>query len=216
MFARVMAQFDSMRDKSSGLDIDWEDVHHTLLDFCVRIFPKVVSAERCSIFIHDPEKDEVWLKAHTGAQEKEISASLTEESIVGEVIATGKPVVINDLEDVEGIHKKIDQETGFTTRDILCIPIRSLDGEKITGAVQMLNRMYGHKFSDADLRLMEEMAQFLEQSLENIYYRNVSQSVVQSATRITRAASLASLAFIVGITGAFSVWVLWVAVKSFM
>lgn len=214
MFTKILAQFDSLREQDPQLDIDWEEGHHMLLDFFVRVIPKVVSAERCSIFINDPKKEEVWLKAGTGVREKEIDVAHDADSIVGEVIATGKPIIINDMEEREGLHKQIDPETGFVTRDILCIPIRSLDGAEITGAVQLLNRMYGHKFSDADLTLMEEIAHFLEQSLENIYYRSKTQRIVHRAAQLTRVTSMLGLTLLLGITGAFTLWVMWVAIES--
>lgn len=216
MLTKIMAQFDSLRDQQPKLDIDWDEGHHMLLDFFVRVIPKVVSAERCSIFINDPVKAEVWLKAGTGVMEKEIDVANDTDSIVGEVIATGKPIIINDVEERAGVHEQIDQETGFVTRDLLCIPIRSLDGEEITGAVQLLNRMYGHKFSDADLKFMEEIAQFLELSLENIYYRSRTQGIVRRATQITRVTSMLGLILLLGVTGAFTIWVMWIAIASFI
>lgn len=216
MFTKLMAQFDSVRDQEPGMDIAWEEGHHMLLDFCVRIIPKVVSAERCSIFVHDPEKEKVWLKAGTGLVEKEVDVYLDTNSIVGEVISTGKPIIINDMEQLEGVHKQVDEETGFVTRDLMCIPIRSLDGKKITGAVQLLNRMYGHKFSDTDLKLMEEMAIFFQQSLENIFYRSMAHGIVQKAAMITKVTSLSGLILLLGVTGAFTLWVMWIAVSSFV
>jgi GAF domain-containing protein len=216
MLARIIRQFDSFRDQPPRLDIDWNEVHHMLLDFCVRIIPKVVSAEHCSIYIHDPARPEVWLKAGTGTDEKEIDVLLDEDSIVSEVIRTGKSIVINDLEQKQEILDKIDQDPGFVANDILCVPIRSLDGQKVMGAVQLLNRMYGHKFSDADLKLMQEMALFLEQSLENVYYRSLTQGVVQRAALITRVTSFLGLALLLGLTGAFTLWVMWVAIESFL
>jgi GAF domain-containing protein len=216
MFTKIMAQFDTLRDQPPEIDIDWEDVHHTLLDFFVRVIPKVVSSERCSIFIHDPSQQQVWLKAGTGVEEKQIDVQLDADSIVGDVISTGKPVIINNMEDRPGIHKQIDRDTGFVTRDIMCIPIRSLDGKEVTGAVQLLNRMYGHKFSEDDLALMQEICHFIEQSLENIYFRSKTEVLVHKATLITRVSGVGGLLLLLGTTGAFTIWAMWIAVASFL
>ena len=216
MLAKIIRPLNSVRDQPPRLDINWDEVHHMLLDFCVRIIPKVVSAEHCSIYIHDPTNDAVWLKAGTGVEEKEIDVSLDEDSIVSEVIRTGKSIIINDVEEQPEILDRIDQDDGFLTRDILCVPIRSLDGQKVMGAILLLNRMYGHKFSDADLKLMQEMALFLEQSLENVYYRSLTQGMLQRAGLFTRVTSFLGLALLVGVTGAFTLWVMWIAIESFL
>jgi GAF domain-containing protein len=212
MLARIMTQFDSFRDQSLRVDINWDEVHHMLLDFCVRIIPKVISAEHCSIYINDPANREAWLKAGTGTDEKKIDVSLDEDSIVSEVIRTGKSIIVNDVQ--QQVLDRIDPEEGLEIKDVLCVPVRSLDGQKIMGAVQLLNRMYGHKFSDADLSLMQEMALFLEQSLENVYYRSLTQGLVQKAALITKVTSFLGLLLLLGLTGAFTLWVMWIAIEN--
>ena len=92
----------------------------TLLDFYVRIAPRLLNAERCSIFIHDPQNKKVWLKTGTGVTERGIEVSV-KDSVVGEVITTGKPVIARDLESRDGTHKKVDTTTGFVSREIICV-----------------------------------------------------------------------------------------------
>lgn len=171
MFKDLNTQIEILEEQRRNLDADWEDVgSHALLDFYVRIMPKVLDCERCSIFIHDPMRQSAWLKAGTGVAEKEIELSLEQDSIVGKVIASGEATLIKDLDSAEGEHKNTDQQTGFITRDILCVPIRSLDGNAITGAVQLLNKQGDESFSESDQQLLEEMVHYLELSLENIYF----------------------------------------------
>jgi len=214
MFTRIKNRFNAIYDHPPILNIDWDAGHGLALDFCVRIIPKVVSSEHCRIIIHDPVNQNVWLKAETGSDEKYVDITLSEGSFAGEVIATGKAIVVNDLDEKEGDREKLDHEFGIVARDIMSLPIRSLDGETITGSVQLLNRMYGHKFSDADLQLMEEVAVAIEQSLENIQYRSQTQGLLQRASLITRMASLLGLLLIVGVTGALSIYVFWAVLQS--
>ena len=70
------------------------------LDFYVRLIPRVLDAERCSVFILDPSNDKVWLKAGTALRERGIEVPVG-NSIVGEVIRSGKPVITTDLQSRE-------------------------------------------------------------------------------------------------------------------
>lgn len=171
MFAGVKQKLDDLQEKRGYLDADWDPAKNkALLEFYVKIMPKVLNAERCSIFIYDPASREIWLKAGTGLGEKEIRVGMGNASIVSEVVATGEHRIVTGLPDKNGMHKKTDQKSGFVTQDILAIPIKSLDGNEITGAVEILNKKGGTGFNDEDRALLEEMAHYLELTMENIFY----------------------------------------------
>jgi len=158
----------------------------TLLDFYVRIAPRLLNAERCSIFIHDPQNKKVWLKTGTGVTERGIEVSV-KDSVVGEVITTGKPVIARDLESRDGTHKKVDTTTGFVSREIICVPIRSKDGSQITGAIQVLNKKGGAGFGEEDQAFLEEMGNHFQSIVESIYLGqqalDVGRNAVASASR---------------------------------
>ncbi|MBI1732505.1 MAG: GAF domain-containing protein [Gammaproteobacteria bacterium] len=180
MFAEVKKTLDDLEHRRHYLDADWDRAKNkALLEFYVKIMPKVLDAERCSIFIHDPASKEIWLKAGTGLGEKEIRVGMGNASIVGEVVATGEHRIISGLQDKNGAHKKADQKTGFVTQDILAIPIKSLDGNEITGAVEVLNKKGGVGFNDEDKALLEEMAHYLELTMENIFYNQQSAGALR-------------------------------------
>jgi signal transduction protein with GAF and PtsI domain len=171
MFSNLQTQMDSLDKRKEYLDADWgSNGNHALLDFYVQIMPKVTDSERCSIFIHDPLRKSAWLKAGSGLDEREIEISLEKDSIVGKVMQSGEAVIVSDMASVGGEHIHIDEKTGFRTRNVLCAPIKSLDGSEITGAVQLLNKKDGGSFDSDDKRLLEEMLHYLEWSLENIYF----------------------------------------------
>jgi len=181
MFTTLKETIKILKQKKKYLDIDWEKEEHPLLNMYVKIMPLVLNAERCSIFIHDPNKLITWLKAGTGLVERDIEVTGEYESVVGKVISTGKCEIVTGLDkDKNGIHKQLADKTGFVTRDILCIPIKSLDGNKVTGAVQLLNKKDGTAFNDADLKLVEEVAHYLELTIENIYFNQEITGVLDT------------------------------------
>ena len=162
MFKDIENQIDQLNQKRNYLDADLDTSGKiSLLEFYVKIVPKVLNAERCSIFIYDPDSKTIWLKCGTELEERDIEVTLEYDSVVVNVITTGQHKVVTGLDKKNGIHKRIDENTGFVTRDILCIPIKSLNGKDVTGAVEIMNKQGEGAFNDDDRELLEEMAHFL-------------------------------------------------------
>ena len=201
MFKKLHQQIEALDAKKNYLDADWERDEHPLLNFYVKIMPKVLDAERCSIFIHDPDKAITWLKAGTGLEERDIEVTGEYESVVGKVISTGKHKVVTGLDkEKNGIHKQLADKTGFVTRDILCVPIKSLDATKVMGAVQLLNKKDGTAFTDADVTMVEELAHYLELTIENIYFNQEFISVLDNTFNLLGTITRLLIATIVFIT----------------
>ena len=185
MLKEMELQLEQLKAKRETLiEADQPAKTGKLLSFYTRIMTKVTDSERCSVFIYDPEKDRVWLKAGTGVQEQEIEVP-KEGSVVGEVIASGKPVVVSGLETQSGTHKMADEKTGFVTRNILCVPIKSQVRNEITGAFQLLNKMNDQEFTDEDISLALEVAEHLQGEVDGIF---LDQEVFGLSERLYSAA----------------------------
>ena len=132
MLADVKLQLDDLSSRQKALFEEFDPKRGSkLLDFYVCIAPRVLNAERCSVFVHDPHNRKVWLKTATDVAERGIEVSVN-DSIVGNVIASGKPVIAGDLQSRSGAHKTIDAKTGFVTREIVCVPVRSRDRSRMS------------------------------------------------------------------------------------
>lgn len=141
-----------------------------LLALFVEMIPKVLDVERCSIFINDPSTDKVWLQSGTGLEEKAIEVDKS-DSVVGQVIATGLYLVKEDMNKLEGAHKRVDAQTGFVTRNELCVPIKSLSGDKTAGAILVLNKKGGRYFDEDDRVFLEKVATHLQTAIESVFLR---------------------------------------------
>ena len=153
----------------------WHDCgNRALLKFFIELIPPALGVERCSIFILDPEDGNVWLQCGTGVDEKSISVSRL-NSIVGEVIDTGVPICENNLDNRVGAHDYIALQTGFFARDTLCVPVKGVSTQQITGAIQVLNKINPfndvQKYSPHDHRILEHMALHIQLNIEDIYLR---------------------------------------------
>ena len=198
MYKDFKKQIEHLDEEKTYLNAEFDaSENKALLDFYIKIMPKVLDAERCSIFIYDPESKVIWLKGGTQVKERDIEVTGEYDSVVGNVIETGNYRIVDRLNGKNGIHQEMDEKTGFKTHNILCIPIRSLDGKKITGAVQILNKKDGKAFNDEDRIQLEEMAHFLELTIENIFYNQESAVVLEDLYTMMKKITFISITVIV-------------------
>jgi two-component system NtrC family sensor kinase len=87
-----------------------------------------------------------------------------EEGIVGYVIQSGEPKLVNNVERDPHFSAAIDEEMGFTSRTILCVPLRIRD--RVIGAIEVINRLDG-EFTEQDLELLQAMAASVAVAVDN-------------------------------------------------
>ncbi|HYR05272.1 MAG TPA: adenylate/guanylate cyclase domain-containing protein, partial [Gallionella sp.] len=75
--------------------------------------------------------------------------------IAGFVFTCGEPLIIHDAYSDPRFNRSIDEQTGFVTHNILCVPIKTVKGEVI-GVAETINKRKG-KFNQHDLHLLEAM-----------------------------------------------------------
>lgn len=113
-----------------------------------------LNAERGSLFLNDPDTNELYSRAAQGNIQREIRI-LNTSGIAGHVYTSGEPLIIHDAYADPRFNRSVDEQTGFTTRNILCVPIKSVKGE-VVGVAQTLNKKSG-RFTRHDLHLLQEM-----------------------------------------------------------
>ena len=94
-------------------------------------------AERATLFMLDQEKHELWSQIATGA--KGIIKIPEDKGIAGAALQSGEIVNIENVYNDKRFNPDVDGETGFTTKSILAIPVKSEDGQCI-GVIEMLNK----------------------------------------------------------------------------
>jgi len=182
MFNALKQEIHHLESSQQLLDESSEGKKN-ILDFYVKIMPKVVRAERCSIFIHDPFTNKIWLKAGSDLEERDIEVD-KENSIAGKVIKSGKTFFQSGLDKQDGTHKQTDDSTGFVTKSIICVPITSLDGKEITGVIQLLNKTYSDAFDEKDEKILKELAHYLELGVENLFFSQTATNLSNKLYRL--------------------------------
>ncbi len=127
----------------------------------------IANAERCSIFIVDTNSNMLWSKHSDGIGKIAISA---DSGVVGNTVKTKKSQVINDPYSDPNFLSKIDEKSGFVTRNILTVPIYD-SKQSIIGVIQLLNKQSGD-FSDSDEGVMSFFANYISGTLELVLILN--------------------------------------------
>ncbi|MDP7098090.1 MAG: GAF domain-containing protein [Rhodospirillales bacterium] len=138
-----------------------------VLEALVKMTTWELGAERGTLFLNDPQTGELYSRFAQGNFQREIRI-LNNSGIAGHVYTNGEGVIIPDAYKDERFNRAVDEQTGFKTKSILCIPIRTARGEVI-GAAQVLNKKEG-KFSKEDLELLEQMTMQAAISLQSTQF----------------------------------------------
>ncbi len=125
-----------------------------VLNALVDMTTSELNAERGSLFLNDPDSNELYSRVAQGNIQREIRI-LNTSGIAGYVFTSGEALIIHDAYADERFNRSIDEQTGFTTHSILCVPIKTVKGE-IIGVAQTLNKKNG-RFTRHDLNLLEAM-----------------------------------------------------------
>lgn len=123
-----------------------------------------IQADRCTVFLYDKKTDELWSKVALGMESQEIRFPAS-KGLAGHVVKTGEKINIKDAYSDDRFNKEIDLQTGYTTKTILCMPIKNLKQE-IIGAFQVLNKLNG-EFAEEDEDLLVAIGSNAGIALEN-------------------------------------------------
>jgi len=167
----------------------------TVLNVLVEMTTSELGAERGSLFLNDPETNELYSRVAQGDFHHKV---LNTSGVAGYVFTTGEGVIIHDAYADPRFNRSVDEQTGFVTHSILCVPIKNAKGD-IIGVAQTLNKKKG-RFTNSDLLLFEAMvsqgslalqsAQFIER-LEDI--RKQELEFVNIVSEMTSDIKLGSL-----------------------
>jgi len=175
-----------IRDIAHELDVDALS-HKILVNVSV-----LTKCDRSSLFLCKGHKDRKYLISRlfdvTADCTVEEAVKPIEDAIIipfgvgiaGNAAATGEIINIEDAYKDPRFNRKIDEETGYKTHSILCMPIKNQDLEVI-GVAQIINKKEGdQRFTAKDIEVFENYLTFCGIGLTNA---QLFESSVQEFTR---------------------------------
>ncbi len=127
----------------------------------------VLDAEAATLFLLDEERQELVFAIPTGEKgdvlrEYRIPVG---QGIAGWVVQTGQSVIVNDVQQDPRFLRDVDSTTGFTTRNVLCVPLQYRG--RIIGALETLNKRSPTGFTEEDRQWLEMLATQAAIAIEN-------------------------------------------------
>jgi len=120
-----------------GLDLEIEGM---LLKIAEKA-AEVMEADRCSLFLHDQDTDELWSTVAMGLEGQVIRIP-SDVGLAGFCFRTGELINLQDAYEDPRFNKEVDARTGYHTRSLLCMQIYNRAGEAL-GVIQLLNKKEG-------------------------------------------------------------------------
>ncbi len=129
---------------------------------------KELASEAATIFLREGNLNEIrfWALDNDDSSKLLGKKMPAGRGIVGWVIDRQESVLSNDVKSDSRFFNVIDEESGFKTRQIICVPLTTQGNRKL-GALQILNKEDKTDFSDKDLLFVEQISYQLALSLDN-------------------------------------------------
>lgn len=172
--------------------VDPEEVLQVIMTSALRLF----GVEGCSLGLLDDSGQHLAFMAMAGPARTDAFRVPLGQGIAGWVAQTGEGVISNDVSQDPRWFAGIDQQSGFTTRSILCAPLRQQD--RVVGVIEALNTTRPGAFTTEDLELLTAFGGLagtaIGQTRAFARVRNAGsafQEVVQDRYRLVHGASAA-------------------------
>lgn len=127
---------------------------------------RLLGSERATIFLPEGSGETLIGKPALGVEDGMLRIPAT-AGVVGQVMKSGQPVRVDEdiSSEQQQINRDVDQQLGFKTKTLLCVPMLDAS-KKVIGAFEVINRNSGN-FTDEDEVALTELAAHAAVAIEN-------------------------------------------------
>jgi PAS domain S-box-containing protein len=127
----------------------------------------LMGVEASSLLLKDDEQGELVFRIGLGKFGKAVQGHRLKvgTGIAGWVFTRGAPLIVPDVRQDPRFYQGIDYHTGFTTKSVLCVPLKTRD--RVIGVIQVLNGPADRPFDPDDLNLLSAFAAHAATAIEN-------------------------------------------------
>ena len=138
-----------------------------LLDIIAQQITRMLNVGRCTIFLKDGERKELWSKIAQGRglEHTEIRLPLEGNNIIAMVARTGQSINLENAYEDERFSMAVDMVTDFRTHTLLAVPLKNNSG-KVLGVFQVANKAGGQPFDKKDEGILLLLATLAASSIE--------------------------------------------------
>ena len=110
--------------------------HYDIIRILADMGKALTSADRCTVWIVNEEKQTIWTMIAHGIEPLELPI---DSGLIGHNITTGEKLIIDDVYKDERFNQEVDKKTGYNTKNMMLIPMYDSD-DNIIGAFQVMNQ----------------------------------------------------------------------------
>ena len=137
----------------------------------------LIKAEGWSVLLTDAKTNELVFEAASGKAGKKLLGMRLKigQGVAGWVARYGKSLIVPDVAKDPRFYSGVDEKTKFTTKSVLCVPMRSRD--RVIGVVEVVNKIGGDQFTQDDYEIFENVVAHLTIALEKAQmYRKMEEA----------------------------------------
>jgi phosphoserine phosphatase RsbU/P len=156
----AMEELSSIIEATKRLNstLDLGELIHIILQIATR----QTGADRGTVFLLDRDRSEIWSLVGLGLEQHVIRFA-ADRGIAGWVAREGTAVRLENAYEDTRFEPDIDRRLGFTTRRLLCLPIRN-DAGAIIGVLELLNK--AEPFTREDEAFLDALSTHVALALE--------------------------------------------------
>jgi len=138
-----------------------------ILELIMLKVSQLIDAQNWSLLLKDEATGELTFEIVVGINQELVRGTRLAigEGIAFQVAETGLPRFIPDVQDDPKFSRKIDRLTGFTTRSIICLPLK-IHGA-VLGVIEIINVPDMEAFQTRDLPILRILADYAAIAIEN-------------------------------------------------
>jgi len=172
----ILLEFGKVINRTKSLN----DVLVSMANFA----KDILQADRCSIFVYDKNKEELWSKVAHEIEPIRISAK---KGVAGYAALSKDTQIVVDAYNDYRFNRDVDKSTGYLTHTILSVPL--LDNQENTiGVFQALNKKKGI-FTNVDAELLLLISNYAASAIENaILYDKLRDTQTKIINKLASAA----------------------------
>lgn len=165
LLATKMREVEALHDIGQGISALMEV--NGLLTLIMETSKDLMKADASSLMLLDKEKNELYFEVARGAAGEKVKKMRVKlgQGIAGSVAQSGQPLIVNDAYADKRFSPDYDRKTGFHTKAICCVPLKSRD--RVIGIVQVINKRDGSMFTNEDLKTFTSFASQASIAIEN-------------------------------------------------
>lgn len=145
---------DEVRASLAAGVLSSEETYAALLHSIVDVARAIFRARASSIFLLDEAADELVFEAVAGEGAEELVGRRVPSStgLVGWVLVTRQPLVLEDVARDPRFARDVAESTGYVPQGLMAVPL--LHGERVLGVLEVLDRPQEARFTLAEMDLL--------------------------------------------------------------